>query len=228
MTAPQRLTDRKREAIVAAAIAEFRDELLPRRERTLRKIFARAVASGEIVDGPAVEMAVTMLTGSYVLRFFGVSLPAVRIAGGVIVASIAWRMLNTQQATTDDATQMAQALTEDKARVKAFYPLTFPLTCGPGTISVAIAVGASLHSRTSIPMSLVNLSGGLVASLLLGLLVAVTFRYSSTLLRRLGDTGQVVFMRLMAFILLCVGVEIVWAGVRALLAGLGLGVVDAQ
>ncbi len=70
---------------------------------------------------------------------------------------------------------------------------------------MAIAVGASLHSRTSIPMSLVNLSGGLVASLLLGLLVAVTFRYSSTLLRRLGDTGRVVFMRLMAFILLCVG-----------------------
>ena len=67
-----------------------------------------------------------------------------------------------------------------------------------------------------------------MASLLLGLLVAVTFRYSSTLLRRLGDTGQVVFMRLMAFILLCVGVEIVWAGVRALLAGLGLGAVDAQ
>lgn len=45
------------------AIAEFRDEFLPRRERTLRKIFARAVASGEIVDGPAVEMAVAMLTG---------------------------------------------------------------------------------------------------------------------------------------------------------------------
>ena len=188
----------------------------------------RVMLAHRIGKNVAILLAVTMLTGSYVLRFFGVSLPAVRIAGGVIVASIAWRMLNTQQATTDDATQMAQALTEDKARVKAFYPLTFPLTCGPGTISVAIAVGASLHSRTSIPMSLVNLSGGLVASLLLGLLVAVTFRYSSTLLRRLGDTGQVVFMRLMAFILLCVGVEIVWAGVRALLAGLGLGVVDAQ
>ncbi len=65
-------------------------------------------------------------------------------------------------------------------------------------------------------------------SLLLGLLVAVTFPLFLHLAAPPGDTGQVVFMRLMAFILLCVGVEIVWAGVRALLAGLGLGVVDAQ
>ncbi|MFC4623402.1 MarC family protein [Comamonas nitrativorans] len=188
----------------------------------------RALLAHRIGKNVAILLTSTMLTGSYVLRFFGVSLPAVRIAGGMIVASIAWRMLNAQQATTDDATQIAQALTWDKARVKAFYPLTFPLTCGPGTIAVAIAIGASLHSRTSVPLTLANMSGGLAASVLLGILVALTFRYATTLLRRLGDTGQVVFMRLMAFILLCVGVEIVWSGARALLAGLGIGAPDAQ
>lgn len=182
----------------------------------------RALLAERIGKNVAILLATTMITGSYVLRFFGVSLPAVRIAGGVIVATIAWRMLNAQQSTSEDATQMAQALTEDKARVKAFYPLTFPLTCGPGTIAVTIALGASLHARGNWPLTLANMAGGLAASLLMGLLVAVTFRYAPTLLRRLGDTGQVVFMRLMAFILLCVGVEIVWSGLRALLASVGL------
>lgn len=186
----------------------------------------RALLAERIGKNVAILLAVTMITGSYVLRFFGVSLPAVRIAGGVIVATIAWRMLNAQQSTSEDATQMAQALTEDKARVKAFYPLTFPLTCGPGTIAVTIALGASLHVRGNLPLTMANMAGGLAASLLMGLLVAVTFRYAPTLLRRLGDTGQVVFMRLMAFILLCVGVEIVWSGLRALLAS--VGVVEVQ
>ncbi len=188
----------------------------------------RALLAQRIGKNVAILLAITLLTGSYILRFFGVSLPAVRIAGGVIVASIAWRMLNAQQSTSEDTQQMAQALTWDKARVKAFYPLTFPLTCGPGATAVAIAVGASLHVRTSIPLTLANMAGGVAASILLGILVALTFRYANTLLRRLGDTGQVVFMRLMAFILLCVGVEIVWSGVRALLATVGVGVIDAQ
>ena len=188
----------------------------------------RALLAQRIGKNVAILLASTMLTGSYVLQFFGVSLPAVRVAGGMIVASIAWRMLNAQQSTSDDTQQMAQALTWDKARVKAFYPLTFPLTCGPGTIAVTIAVGASLHSRTSLTLTSANMAGGLVASLLLGLLVALTFRYAPTLLRRLGEIGQVVFMRLMAFILLCVGVEIVWSGVRALLATVGVGIVDSQ
>jgi multiple antibiotic resistance protein len=138
----------------------------------------------------------------------------------MVVAAIAWRMLNAQQATSDDTAQMAQSLTEDKVRIKAFYPLTFPLTCGPGSIAVAIAVGASLHTRRSMAETAANLAGGLAGTVLLGVLVALTFRYADRLLARLGDTGQIVFLRLMAFILLCVGVEIVWDGVQALLAGL--------
>lgn len=165
-------------------------------------------------------LAANMLVGSYVLQFFGVSLPVVRVAGGVIVASIAWRMLNAQQATSGDTAQMAHSLTEDKVRIKAFYPLTFPLTCGPGSIAVAIAIGASLHSRRSLTETAVNLAGGLSAALLLGLLVALTYRYAAQVLRRLGESGQIVFLRLMAFILLCVGVEIFWDGAQALLGGL--------
>lgn len=160
-------------------------------------------------------LAGAMLVGSYVLDFFGLSLPVVRVAGGMIVASIAWRMLHTQQSSSDDNAQIAQSLAAAKtARLRAFYPMTFPLTCGPGSIAATIAVGASLHTRGNLPITFSNLLGGLSAVLLLGVLVWLTFRYASALLARLGETGQIVLMRLMAFILLCVGIQIVWEGVR--------------
>lgn len=163
-----------------------------------------------------------MLVGSYVLHFFGISLPIVRVAGGLVVASIAWNMLGAQQVTGDDQAQMAQSVSESNIRIRSFYPLTFPLTCGPGSIAVAITVGASLHSsRWS--ESLANFGGGLAAMLLVGVLVAITFRYAARLLRPLGEVGQIVFLRMMAFLLLCVGVQIVWDGASALLQELPVG-----
>lgn len=156
------------------------------------------------------------LVGSYVLDFFGVSLPIVRVAGGLVVASMAWRMLNAQQAADGDADQMAQAVTESNVRIRAFYPLTFPLTCGPGSIAVAITVGASLHTPR-VTESLVTFSGAVLGMVLIGVLVALTYRYAGRLLRPLGEIGQIVFMRLMAFILLSIGVQILWDGVSALL-----------
>ncbi len=180
----------------------------------------RAQLARRVGKNAALLLAGAMLIGSYLLSFFGVSLPVVRVAGGMVVASIAWRMLNAQQGASDDTTQMAQSLTEDRARIKAFYPLTFPLTCGPGSIAVAIAIGASLHTRSSVTETMANIAGGLAAAVLLGLLVALTFAYANRVLQRLGETGQIVFLRLMAFMLLCVGVEIIWDGARVLLIGI--------
>ena len=184
----------------------------------------RAMLARRIGRHVAMLLAGAMLVGSYVLDFFGLSLPVVRVAGGMIVASIAWRMLHTQQSSSDDNAQIAQSLAAaNTARLRAFYPMTFPLTCGPGSIAATIAVGASLHTRGNLPITFSNLLGGLSAVLLLGVLVWLTFRYASALLARLGETGQIVLMRLMAFILLCVGIQIVWEGVRVLLRSLTTG-----
>ena len=166
-------------------------------------------------------LAGAMLVGTYVLDFFGISLPIVRVAGGLIVASTAWRMLHAQHLANDDKAQMAQSLTADNVRIQAFYPMTFPLTCGPGSIAAAITVGASLHSRR-VTEALANFAGGLAATVVIGLLVMLTYRYAGRLLRPLGEVGQIVFLRLMAFMLLCVGVQIVWDGASTLLQGLNM------
>lgn len=160
-----------------------------------------------------------MLVGSYVLEFFGISLPIVRVGGGLIVAASAWRLLTATQATVDSRTELAESFTVDMAKRQAFYPLTFPISCGPGSIAAAITVGVAL-SDARLSISLARMGGGVVALLTMGVLLYLAFRYAQQLLKPLGEAGTVIFLRMTAFILLCLGVQIVWDGVYEL--GLGL------
>lgn len=170
-----------------------------------------------------------MLVGVYVLEFFGISLPIVRVGGGMIVAANAWRMLTTSQAGSDSRTQLAEAFTPEMASRQAFYPLTFPISCGPGSIAAAITVGVSLADLRW-TLTLARSTGAVLALIAIGGLTFLAFRYAQQLLRPLGEAGTVIFLRLSAFILLCLGVQIVWDGVHELGVGLlrdGLGPIPA-
>lgn len=156
------------------------------------------------------------LIGSYILDFFGISLPIVRIGGGLIVVSAAWKMLNQKPSTPNNRQQMAESFTPAQVRERAFYPMTFPLTCGPGSIAASLTVGAALFSPDW-PVRLAGTAGSIVANCIMGVAVFATYRYARQLMRPLGDTGMVVFLRLSAFILLCVGVQIVWTGASELI-----------
>ena len=161
-------------------------------------------------------MTGSMLIGSYVLDFFGISLPIVRIGGGLILASVAWRLLGATPATPDSRAALAEAFTPDQARRQAFYPLTFPISCGPASISVAITVGVSLHD-VNLAMSLARMGAALAALALIGVLLYLAFRYGEHLLHLIGEAGTAVFLRPTAFILLGLGEQIVWDGARELL-----------
>lgn len=161
-------------------------------------------------------MTGSMLVGSYVLDFFGISLPIVRVGGGLILASVAWRLLGATPATPDSRAALAEAFTPDHAYRQAFYPLTFPISCGPASISVAITVGVALHDA-EIVVSLARMGGALLALAIIGVLLYLAFRYGEHFLRLIGEAGTAVFLRLIAFILLCLGVQIVWDGLRELL-----------
>ncbi|RZA36810.1 MAG: NAAT family transporter [Lysobacteraceae bacterium] len=161
-------------------------------------------------------MTGSMLIGSYVLDFFGISLPIVRIGGGLLLASVAWRLLGATPTTPDSRATLAEAFTPDHAHRQAFYPLTFPISCGPASISVAITVGVALHD-VRLVISLARMGGALLALALIGVLLYLAFRYGEHFLRLIGDAGTAVFLRLTAFILLCLGVQIVWDGVSELM-----------
>ncbi|KKW68772.1 antibiotic resistance protein [Lampropedia cohaerens] len=156
------------------------------------------------------------LLGSFVLDIFGISLDIVRTAGGLIVISIGWRLLTTNSAESPRAAKIAENFTPEMVRMQAFFPLSFPITCGPGTISAAITVGVSLASPT-LTLSIVRTAGAILGLLLIALLIFISYRYAEYLLRLLGETGTVVFLRLSAFILLCLGIQIFWDGAGNLL-----------
>jgi multiple antibiotic resistance protein len=121
----------------------------------------------------------SLYIGAYVLAFFGISLPVLRVAGGLVVAAAGWKMLHEDAFTpTPDDAGLQSAISDQEFLRKTFYPLTMPLTAGPGTIAVLIALGAA---------------------------------------------GTEVVIRLMAFILICIGVQILWSGVYDLWALLKAG-----
>lgn len=176
----------------------------------------RALLARRIARNMFWLMAGSMLIGSYVLDFFGISLPIVRVGGGLILSSVAWRLLGATPTTPDSRAALAEAYTPDHAQRQAFYPLTFPISCGPASISVAITVGVALHD-TRLVISLMQMGGALIALAIIGVLLYLAFRYGDRVLRLIGDAGTAVFLRLSAFILLCLGVQIVWDGFSELM-----------
>lgn len=179
----------------------------------------RALLARRIARNMFALMTGSMLIGSFVLDLFGISLPIVRVGGGLIVASTAWRLLNANHASDDRRTELAEAFTTEHAHRQAFYPLTFPISCGPGSIAAAITVGVALHDQ-KLTLSLARMGGGVLALLVIAGVLFLALRYAQKLLKPLGDAGTVIFLRLSAFILLCLGVQIIWDGARELLLSL--------
>ncbi len=155
--------------------------------------------------------------GSHVLSFFGVSLPIVQVGGGLIVILNAWELF----ARKDDEVREKVGQTLDRERVlsKAFYPLTLPLTVGSGTISVAITLGANAPSPGGGHL-LMALVAAVAASVLIALSVFFCYAYADRLASRIGASAMAVIARLSSFLLLCIGLRIVWNGISALVRDL--------
>ncbi len=151
--------------------------------------------------------------GSFVLAFFGVSLAALRVAGGLVVALSAWDLLNAPERR--EARKQAQAAPAGSASAIAFYPLTMPLTAGPGTISVAVALGAG---RPAFGPDLLSFFAGVsAAAALAALTVWATFAFAAVVESRLNPSAVRTVTRLFAFLLLCIGVQILIRGVEDVL-----------
>ncbi|MBV8466107.1 MAG: NAAT family transporter [Burkholderiales bacterium] len=172
----------------------------------------RRTMSKRIALNGFVMLLGSMFIGTYVLKFFGLSLPVVRVAGGLVVAAAGWRLLDAD----DHSLDQSQAPTPGPVVIRrTFYPLTFPLTIGPGSISVAITLGATLRTRGGIDA--LNLAGGVIGVLVVSLILFLSYRFAGKLITLLGETGTSVFLRLSAFILLCIGVQICWNGAAELI-----------
>jgi multiple antibiotic resistance protein len=158
-------------------------------------------------------LAAAMLVGSYVLAFFGISLPIVRVAGGLVVLNAGWRLLHAGHAEELPEAKVVDAWERELKR-RGFYPLTFPLTVGPGSISIAITLGAREASDRA--ERALYVATDLIGITIIAVTVYLSYRFASRLIASLGETGTNVFLRLSAFIMLCVGVAILWGGIVGL------------
>lgn len=155
----------------------------------------------------------SLIVGTYVLDFFGVSLPIVQIGGGLIVLSAGWTMLKHED---DQRQEIRRGVAPQDAMQKAFYPLTLPLTVGPGSISVAITLGANApHAGGS--RLILALTAALIGSLIVALTVFLSYAFADRLAALLGPTAMNVIVRLSSFLLTCVGLQIMWNGLSTLL-----------
>jgi multiple antibiotic resistance protein len=174
-----------------------------------RSRMAKAVAINSFL-----LLTASALIGAYVLDFFGVSIPSVQVAGGIVVCMIGWSLLNSPDSTPAVERNPPETATAEDLSKRAFYPMTMPLTVGPGSISVALTLGANPPPgfRPLLATALAHAMG----IFLVAVGVYLCYRYADRILRRLGATGTSVVVRLSAFILLCIGVQICWNGVHAL------------
>ena len=152
----------------------------------------------------------SLLVGSYVLEFFGITLPIVRVAGGLVVAATGWSLLQARDEFADDRTAHKPKIPTD-----AFYPLTIPITVGPGSIAVAITLGSQ---RPRVPFTqLAFLGAAAIAGVVaMAATIYVCYRFAEGTVGALGQQGTNVVVRLSAFILFCIGIEIIWSGYSAL------------
>jgi len=152
-----------------------------------------------------------LVAGGWLLKIFGISVPVIRIAGGLLLFNTAWQMLNNEA-------RFSQAEQDElKARMtaRAFFPMTMPVTAGPGSIAVTLTLvpaGSLLNSYTWLKFA-ADAAGIALAALS----VFFFYRYSENLLRRLGRAGTQTISKISAFILLAIGVQIIWDGIRGLL-----------
>jgi multiple antibiotic resistance protein len=146
--------------------------------------------------------------GSYIMAFFGISLAALRVAGGLVVALTGWHMLNAPERR--DEKKQEQAAEAEGLEDIALFPLTIPITTGPGTIAVAVALGAG-HPRLFSGLGWFFL-GMTAAAVAMTALIWVTYSYADRLTRWLGPTGTRTITRISAFLLLCIGVQILITG----------------
>jgi multiple antibiotic resistance protein len=178
----------------------------------------------KIAINTVIFLAVIELVGSALLGFFGISLPIMQFSGGIVIAMIGWSFLNQQdsgpsQDKTDAADAAAPTITRSEIsslQEKAFYPLTFPITAGPGCIVIMLTL--SVHAKhPTVSETVLSYVGLFIAAIALSVSIYFCYAYAPKIARTISPSTVHGILRVIAFILLCIGVQIAWNGLSDLL-----------
>jgi multiple antibiotic resistance protein len=172
--------------------------------------------SRKIAISTMIFLVVIELVGTAFLAFFGISLPVVQVAGGLVLASMGWTLLNQPDTQTRHEQSEVAAASLGTLEEKVFYPFTFPVTAGPGTVVVMLTLSAHASVKGALPYGLAH-AGILLAIVVSSVLVFYSYAYASKITAHLSPPTAHGILRVIAFVLLCIGVQITWNGVEAML-----------
>ncbi|OZI70825.1 MarC family NAAT transporter [Bordetella genomosp. 12] len=159
-------------------------------------------------------MLVTYYAGAWIMSTFGISIPGLRIAGGLIVAAIGFSLL-FPKSTVDDIPEAEQSADTAPQRASpniAFVPLAMPGTAGPGTIAMIISATSTIHLTHEYAPWVVRATP-IIVFLLLGLLFWICLRSAGRIVKLIGHDGVQAISRVMGFLLVCMGVQFIINGV---------------
>lgn len=163
----------------------------------------------------AVMCMIILFAGHQIISFFGISVDEFRVAGGAVLAGIAWSMLHGDDLSSHQGSDSEQAQIRDVSGL-AFYPMTFPMIVGPGTIATLIIYAS--HAQGIVGMlSLIGIVGAIMM-----LMFAVLF-FADQIGKIMSQTLRTITTRVMGMILLAIAVEMIIAGLTTLLPGLAGG-----
>jgi len=174
--------------------------------------------AGQVAIATFIFLVVVEFGGAALLRFFGISLPIVQVAGGLVIAATAWGLLFEPDAdalTKDKRDEVAGSSYDEGLRRKIFYPFTFPITAGPGTMVVMLTMSA--HALGSDLLGDATVHAGIVlAALAMSVSVYFCYAYAPRLVAAVPAATAHGVLRVISFFLLCIGVQIVWNGLSSL------------
>jgi len=161
-----------------------------------------------------------LLFGGAILNFFGVSIPLVQLSGGLVVASIGWGLLNREEPEASSADHDRRS--GGSLEGKLFYPYTFPMTVGPGSLAVAMTFGAHVDSGSQLHVTM-QFVGAFVGILATAVVTGICYARLKWITERFSPAGVQALARILAFFLFCIGVGIAWEGWSALNAQISHG-----
>ncbi|MEN9880225.1 MAG: hypothetical protein RIQ55_871 [Pseudomonadota bacterium] len=159
-------------------------------------------------------MVISMLAGAGVLAFFGISISAFQIAGGILLGGTGMSMLSSQ--TTSGVGEKSVASSDDQESAllsQAIVPIAMPLTAGAGTIST-VTVFSESAARTGTTLEL------FLAISVMSVVIFLIFHYAISLIKILGQTGMSVLIKVMGLFTLAIGVQFIISGVSTIYRGL--------
>src|ERR1700752_4751435 len=184
---------------------------------SLYRSLARRIAINNVIF-----LAIIELLGATILNFFGISLPIVQLSGGLVIAAMGWGVLNERSAGANSRNKAEETGPQSQPDTKhleegVFYPFTFPITSGPGTLVGLLTLTAHISSPV-LSQNVLGHVGVFLAVVVISVLCYFCYAYAPKITKAIPPSTAHGILRVVAFILLCIGAQIAWNGLSALLA----------